>query len=61
LDGDGQHDPADVAPLLLAVEQGADLALGSRYLHPEAYRGSRPRRAGDRLAPPGARAAAAAG
>lgn len=31
LDGDGSHDPADVPRLLSALE-GADLALGSRYV-----------------------------
>lgn len=48
-DGDGQHDPADVAPLVAAVEQGADLALGSRFLAAEAHRGTLPRRVGRRL------------
>jgi dolichol-phosphate mannosyltransferase len=33
MDADGSHDPADLARLLAAVrEQGADLALGSRYV-----------------------------
>ena len=45
-DGDGQHDPADIAPLVEAVEQGADLVLGSRFLAPTAFRGSLARRAG---------------
>lgn len=33
LDGDGQHDPAELAPLLAAVESGAaDVAVGSRFV-----------------------------
>jgi glycosyltransferase involved in cell wall biosynthesis len=48
-DGDGQHDPADVAPLVEEVEKGADLALGSRFLDRHSYRGSALRRAGRRL------------
>ena len=32
MDSDFSHDPADLARLLDAVEQGADLALGSRYV-----------------------------
>jgi dolichol-phosphate mannosyltransferase len=31
MDSDFSHDPADLARLLLAVRDGADLALGSRY------------------------------
>jgi glycosyltransferase involved in cell wall biosynthesis len=45
-DGDGQHDPADIAPLVEAVESGADLALGSRFLAPGSFRGGPLRRAG---------------
>lgn len=48
-DGDGQHDPDDIGPLVLAVGQGADLALGSRRLAPGAYQGSALRRLGRRL------------
>jgi dolichol-phosphate mannosyltransferase len=32
MDSDFSHDPADLARLLAAVYQGADLALGSRYV-----------------------------
>ena len=32
MDCDFSHDPADVPPLLAACEDGADLALGSRYV-----------------------------
>lgn len=49
LDGDGQHDPADIAPLVEAVEKGADLVLGSRFLCPGSYRGGLLRRGGRRL------------
>jgi glycosyltransferase involved in cell wall biosynthesis len=45
-DGDGQHDPRDVTPLVEAVEGGADLALGSRHLAAGAYRGGPLRRMG---------------
>jgi len=48
-DGDGQHDPADVAPLVAAVDAGADLVLGSRYEAPGAYRGTQVRQAGRHL------------
>jgi dolichol-phosphate mannosyltransferase len=33
MDSDFSHDPADLARLLQAVYDGADLALGSRYVH----------------------------
>jgi dolichol-phosphate mannosyltransferase len=32
MDSDFSHDPADIARLLGAIEDGADLALGSRYV-----------------------------
>jgi len=48
-DGDGQHDPADVAPLLEALGEGVDVALGSRFLAPEAYHGGLLRQGGRRL------------
>ena len=32
IDADGSHDPAALPQLLAAVEQGADLAIGSRYV-----------------------------
>jgi glycosyltransferase involved in cell wall biosynthesis len=48
-DADGQHDPADVHPLLAAVRAGADLAIGSRALAPESYQGGLTRRLGRRL------------
>src|ERR1700690_1786816 len=32
MDADLSHDPADLGRLLAAVQQGADLALGSRYV-----------------------------
>ena len=31
-DGDGQHDAAYLSSLVSAIEQGADIAIGSRYL-----------------------------
>lgn len=32
VDGDGQHDPAFIAPLLKQINEGSDLAIGSRFL-----------------------------
>lgn len=32
MDSDGQHDPGSVRDLLAALDQGADVAIGSRYL-----------------------------
>ena len=48
-DADGQHDPADIAPLLAAIREGADLAIGSRALAQESYRGGLARRWGRAL------------
>jgi glycosyltransferase involved in cell wall biosynthesis len=48
-DGDGQHDPADIAGLIEAVEQGIDLVLGSRFLSRDAFHGGLLRRGGRRL------------
>ena len=33
LDADGQHRPEYIAPLLQMIEDGADIAIGSRFLH----------------------------
>jgi glycosyltransferase involved in cell wall biosynthesis len=48
-DGDGQHDPRDIQGLLEALEQGADLALGSRVLAADAHGGGVARRLGRAL------------
>jgi hypothetical protein len=48
-DADGQHDPADIAPLAAAVRDGADLAIGSRFLAAGSYRGGAARQAGRRI------------
>lgn len=48
-DGDGQHDPGDLAPMLGALREGADLVLGSRFLAPGSFRGGALRRAGRSL------------
>lgn len=45
LDGDGQHEPADL-PRLLAELAAADLVVGSRFLGGGDYRPTRARRAG---------------
>ncbi|MCK5944908.1 MAG: glycosyltransferase family 2 protein [Planctomycetes bacterium] len=49
MDADGQHDPTMLARLLDALDQGADIALGSRYLDGRAPRSSFARRVGTRL------------
>lgn len=47
LDGDGQHEPADIPALLGVIERGeADLALGSRFLTGTGYRPPLLRRVG---------------
>lgn len=48
-DADGQHDPADVGPLVQAVREGADVAIGSRALAAGSYRGGIARRGGRAL------------
>ncbi|HSB60419.1 MAG TPA: glycosyltransferase family 2 protein [Vicinamibacteria bacterium] len=50
LDGDGQHEPADIPRLLEVVARGeADLAIGSRFAGMRSYVPSLPRRLGMRL------------
>jgi len=47
LDGDGQHDPAQIAALTEPIRAGrADVVIGSRYLTVGGFRASRTRRAG---------------
>ena len=48
-DADGQHDPGDIAPLAACIREGADLALGSRFLARGSYRGGAVRQAGRRV------------
>ena len=48
-DADGQHVPADVGPLVQAVRDGADVAIGSRALAAGSYRGGIARRGGRAL------------
>jgi len=50
LDGDGQHDAAEIAKLIAALERGADCAIGSRFLDVAGagYRSSFLRRVGIR-------------
>lgn len=41
VDGDGQHIPSEIIKLLAVIEQGADIAIGSRFLDKEhAYKQS---------------------
>lgn len=50
LDGDGQHDPAQLPAVMAPVLAGeADLAIGSRFLDPGGYRSSAARRVGIRV------------
>ena len=51
VDGDGQHDPAQLGAVVDPVLRGeADIAVGSRYLSPAGgYRSSVPRRLGTRV------------
>jgi hypothetical protein len=50
MDADGQHDPADISPLLSPVIAGqADLAIGSRFLGVTDYQVGRVRRLGMRI------------
>jgi glycosyltransferase involved in cell wall biosynthesis len=50
VDGDGQHDPAELRVILEPVLRGeADIAVGSRFAEQGGYRPSRSRRLGIRL------------
>ena len=50
VDGDGQHDPAELPRILEPVLDGeADIVVGSRFAESGGYRPSRSRRAGIRL------------
>jgi glycosyltransferase involved in cell wall biosynthesis len=52
IDGDGQHDPAQLSAVVEPVLRGeADIVVGSRYLSPggDGYRSSVPRRMGIRI------------
>jgi len=50
VDGDGQHDPAELRGLIEAVLRGdADICVGSRFVGAEGYRSSRSRRIGIRI------------
>ncbi|MBI2267473.1 MAG: glycosyltransferase [Armatimonadetes bacterium] len=47
LDGDGQHDPADIDVLTRSLKENpADVVIGSRFLHNKKYRESFARKAG---------------
>jgi hypothetical protein len=50
IDGDGQHDPAELGPLIDAVVDGStDICVGSRFAGRDGYRSSRSRRIGIRI------------
>ena len=50
LDGDGQHDPAELAALVAPIAAGeADLVVGSRFVAAGGYRSSAARRVGIRI------------
>ncbi|WP_163998290.1 glycosyltransferase family 2 protein [Pyxidicoccus caerfyrddinensis] len=49
IDGDGQHDPAFIAPLLARVDDGADLVIGSRFAGLQSFRSTGLRRFGNQF------------
>jgi glycosyltransferase involved in cell wall biosynthesis len=50
VDGDGQHDPSEIAAVLEPILDGrADLAVGTRFAKGGGYRGTRLRRVGIRI------------
>ena len=49
MDADGQHDPGSVPDLLAALDEGADVVVGSRYLGSQPPPTSWPRRVGSWL------------
>jgi len=50
IDGDGQHDPAELSQLLPVVLRGdADICVGSRFAGADGYRSSGVRRIGIRI------------
>lgn len=50
IDGDGQHDPAELGKLMWALsESGADMAVGSRFLDKQGYQSTRTRLIGIRF------------
>ena len=50
VDGDGQHDPAELGPLVAKVVAGdTDICVGSRFAGGDGYRSSRSRRIGIRI------------
>ena len=50
VDGDGQHDPAELGAILAPVLAGqADVVVGSRFVGTDGYRSSRTRRVGIRV------------
>jgi glycosyltransferase involved in cell wall biosynthesis len=50
VDGDGQHDPAELGPLIAVVLGGrADICVGSRFAGGDGYRSSAARRVGIRV------------
>ena len=38
VDGDGQHPPSEIPRLLEALDNGVDMAIGSRFVQPTGYR-----------------------
>jgi glycosyltransferase involved in cell wall biosynthesis len=49
MDGDGQHDPRSVHALIDALDAGADMVVGSRFVGPASYRSVGLRRLGSRF------------
>ncbi len=46
MDGDGQHDPADINAMVAEIENGTDLCIGSRFIKYEGFQSSFTRRLG---------------
>lgn len=49
VDGDGQHDVAFVPEMVRAIEEGADVVIGSRFIDKEGFQSSGARRMGIRF------------
>ena len=49
VDGDGQHPPSEIPRLLAALKDGIDVAIGSRFVQPTAYKPQLLRSAGIKM------------
>lgn len=46
VDGDGQHDTAELGRMVELIEEGADIVIGSRFMEKEGFQSTAMRRAG---------------